>query len=181
MPKAAPVSACTEPGAASFWVFGNVKAKEQTGEAPNYNKDSIKVLDLSNCTGLTSIGSYAFVGSGLTSIDLSNTNVDTIRQGTFAYCYNLTEVKLPKVLATIQEGSSGSSAFQNCDRLENITFYNVPTIGAQVFRNLNTSGLTVYYPSSWDSDDNNFLENLIGQLYEGGLVEGTYPLAPLGF
>ena len=30
----------------------NEKAKEQTGEAPNYNKDSIKVLDLSGCMNL---------------------------------------------------------------------------------------------------------------------------------
>ena len=127
MPKAAPVSACTEPGAASFWVFGNVKAKEQTGEAPNYNKDSIKVLDLSNCTGLTSIGSYAFAGSGLTSIDLSNTEVTIIPHGTFLLCDQLAEVKLPKGLKTIAgtyEHDNG--AFEQCDGLTEITFYNVP-------------------------------------------------------
>ena len=176
MPKAAPVSACTEPGAASFWVFGNVKAKEQTGEAPNYNKDSIKVLDLSNCTGLTSIGSYAFVGSGLTSIDLSNTNVDTIPHDTFADCYDLANVKLPKGLETI-EGSRGLGstygAFERCDVLEHIYFYTVPKIedgafAGVIYDNDPAGTLTIHYPSSWD--DNGKLERLKAALSESGLT-----------
>ncbi|WP_158099683.1 leucine-rich repeat domain-containing protein [Faecalibacterium sp. An58] len=159
-----------------------MKAKEQTGEAPNYNKDSIKVLDLSNCTGLTSIGDYAFAGNDLTSIDLSNTEVAIIRYGTFSACDELTEVRLPKDLKTIEDGASGSSAFQNCNSLKHIYFYNVPTIGAQVFRNLNTSGLIIYYPSSWNSDGNSSLNTLKQRLGDnGGLTEGTYTLTPFTY
>ncbi len=134
---------------------------------------------------LTSIGIYAFEScSNLTSIDLSNTNVDTIRYGTFVYCGELAKVKLPRVLKTIADGAYDSSPFQNCEGLREITFYNVPTIGGQAFRNLNnTSGLTVYYPSSWDSASLELLKQQLGD--NGGLMEGTYTLTsftyPLGF
>ena len=52
------------------------------------------------------IGDGAFAASGLTCIDLSNTQVTTILHDTFAGCHDLANVKLGKDLATI-EGSGG--------------------------------------------------------------------------
>ena len=162
----------------------NEKAKEQTGEAPNYNKDSIKVLDLSGCMNLTSIGNpgdvygsgafqgceslktvilptslesigrYAFYGcSSLTSIDLSNTSVDTIRHSTFAFCHGLTEVELPMDLATIEGDTGGTStygAFERCDGLKHIYFYSVPKIGLAAFYGVITDDrtLTIHCPNN---------------------------------
>ena len=144
-----------------------------------YNNSSIKVLDLSGCTNLTTIGQSTFERcSNLTSIDLSNTKVTTIPHGTFLQCYKLAEVKLPKNLETIAgtyEYDNGP--FERCKGLREITFYNVPTtIGKNAFYGVNASGLTVYYPSSWDSAGNNSLNTLKQQLAQGGLAEGTYTL-----
>ena len=101
--------------------------------------------------GLTTIGDGAFAGSGLTWIDLSNTQVTTILHDTFASCHDLANVKLPKDLATIEgSGGIGSTygAFEFCDGLTDITFYNVPKIGTGAFNGVKASGLTIYCPSS---------------------------------
>ena len=58
--------------------------------------------------GVNTIGSYAFWGSDLTSINLPN-SVTTIQKHAFAYCYDLVNVTLGNSLTTI-----GEDAFQFC-------------------------------------------------------------------
>ena len=106
----------------------NKKAGEQTGEAPNYNKDSIKVLDLSKCTGLQSIGNPgdypgAFQGcSQLTKVTLPRT-VTTIGAGAFQSCSNLTSINLEDTKVKTIE----NNAFTDCTSLETVTLPNTVT------------------------------------------------------
>ena len=156
--------------------------------------DSLEEINLSGCTKLKSIGVGAFAYSGLTEINLGNTQVDTINDTTFYNCSGLKTVKLPAKLTTIGNsafwgcsklteidlsntkvntigdsaflGCSGLGtvklpasleeiddwAFFNCSALKKIYFQSVPTIGGEfAFHGVNESGLTVYYPSSWDN------------------------------
>ena len=120
---------------------------------------------------LTTIGQSAFEGcSSLEEIDLSNTKVDTIPSGTFAYCYNLTEVKLPKDLKTIKGAGDYNGAFQFCGGLTDIYFYGavVPKIDGGAFDGViledRTTTLTIHYPSSWN------IEVLQKQLEIGSLT-----------
>ena len=145
----------------------------------SYNNSSIKVLDLSGCTNLTTISQSTFERcSNLTSIDLSNTNVDTIPHGTFLLCDQLAEVKLPKDLETIAGTDENyNGAFEQCDGLTDITFYSVPTtIGKNAFYGVITDDrettLTIHCPSSCN------IEELKIQLEIGGLVEENYDLDP---
>ena len=89
--------------------------------------------------GLREIRLKAFFGSGLTSIDLSNTSVSIV-DGVFEECKNLKSVKLPDNLKEIPENlfkgcillsdieipsrveNIGSSAFYGCKSLKGIIF-----------------------------------------------------------
>ena len=180
------------------------KTLKTIGESAFDGCTSLTSIDLSGCTSLTTIDWGAFFGSALKSIelpeslttigpsafegcsslkeiDLSNTKVDTIRQGTFSQCGQLTEVRLPKDLKTITEGQSGADAFQYCEKLKHIYFYNVPEIGARAFDGVAANNLTIYYPSSWDSDGSNFLELLKQQLGDSGLWAWPYTLKPAAY
>ena len=122
------------------------------GTLPTYafdNCTSLTSIDLGN---ITTISSYAFRYSGLTSVTIPNgcTKIDT---WAFAYCSSLTSVDLGSGLQTICEyafyesGVSGTVAFpepfqivkdfafMNCNGLEEITFNsNIDlTIGRQAF------------------------------------------------
>ena len=142
------------------WAFGNCTSLEE--------------INLSDCINLQTIGNRAFwYCTSLTSIDLSNTSVTTIPYGTFAYCHNLTEVRLPKDLTTI-EGSTLDSyyngAFAYCRGLTDIYFYGtvVPEIRDGAFDGVilegRTTPLTIHYPSSWN------IEALQKQLEIGSLT-----------
>ena len=77
----------------------------------SYNNSSIKVLDLSDCKNLTSIGTEAFQN-----------------------CKKLTTVTLPKSLESI-----GTSAFEGCEKLTTVTLpSSVTTIGGGAFRYCNS-------------------------------------------
>ena len=153
--------------------LGNCTGLATIGDGAFQSCTSLESITLPE--GLTTIGDGAFAASGLTWIDLSNTQVTTILHDTFAGCHDLANVKLPKDLATIEgSGGIGSTygAFEFCYGLTDITFYSVPdTIGTNAFAGVNESGLTVYYnPSTCN------IEELKNQLEIGGLAEGTYTL-----
>ena len=82
----------------------------------NYtDKNSIKVLDLSGCAGLTSIGDSAFEGcEKLTTVTLPN-GLQSIGTEAFQYCSQLTKVTLPESLESID-----NLAFAGCESLTSI-------------------------------------------------------------
>ena len=58
---------------------------------------------------LNSIGEYAFESTTLTTVDLSNTQITSLPEGSFYDCEQLSDVKLPKALTNI-----GDRAFSGC-------------------------------------------------------------------
>ena len=81
-----------------------------------YLNDNL-VTDLVIPNGVESINSYAFTGSGLTSVTIGD-SVTSIGNGAFSYCYSLTSVTIGKNVSSI-----GYGAFRNC-ALESVTFKN---------------------------------------------------------
>lgn len=65
---------------------------------------------------LTSIGEWAFEGTTLKTVDLSNTHITSLSTGSFYNCTQLSDVKLPKTLTDI-----GNNAF-SCSVIASITF-----------------------------------------------------------
>ena len=72
-----------------------------------------------NEAGVTSIGDYAFEDCTEcpTSMDLSQTELDSIGEWAFSYCSGLTSVTFPEGLTSI-----GNKAFFNCSGLASVTF-----------------------------------------------------------
>ena len=78
---------------------------------------------------VTTIGSGAFSGSGLTSVTIPN-SVTTIENSAFEECSSLTSVTIPNNVTTI-----GSGAFRSCTSLTSITIPNsVTTIRDYAFK-----------------------------------------------
>ncbi|MBR6062316.1 MAG: leucine-rich repeat domain-containing protein, partial [Spirochaetales bacterium] len=91
-------------------------------------------LDLSQCTGLTSVGSSAFYNcTGLTRITIPD-SVTSIGSGAFSYCSSLTSIEIPNSVTSI-----GSGAFRGCSGLTSIT---IPFVGDKP----HTSTDTYQYP-----------------------------------
>lgn len=79
-------------------------------------------------SGLTHIGSYAFVNNGsLTSVKMGE-NVSSIGEGAFSNCSNLTAITLPDAFSVIPEGQFSGTNFQFV-KLGN----NVKSIGKNAF------------------------------------------------
>ena len=110
-------------------------------------------LDLSQTTGLTSIGERAFDGcSGLTSMEIP-ASVTSIGRSAFSGCSGLTSVEIPASVTSI-----GEHAFYGC------------------------SGLTVYYQGElarWCEGDWTYLMYFCDILYiNGELVQGDLVIPP---
>ena len=88
-------------------------------------------LDLSETTGLTSIGEWAFSGcSNLTSVTIP-AGVTEIGDRAFSGCSSLTSVTIPDGVTTIGDG-----AFVDCRSLTSVTIPDgVTEIGCDTFRN----------------------------------------------
>ena len=96
------------------------------------------IVDLSQCTILTTIGSYAFYNcNNLKAIDLSQcVALETIGDRAFNTCSKLKTLSLPASLTTV-----GDKAFENCRSLTAITSLATvpPTLGTDVFANVDKS------------------------------------------
>ena len=78
--------------------------------------------------GVTTIGTYAFGGTGITSVTIGS-NVTSIGNSAFESCKNLTAITIPNSVKSI-----GNHAFNSCTALASVTFGNgVTTIGDSAF------------------------------------------------
>lgn len=73
------------------------------------------ITELTDAPLLTSIGSSAFSGAKLKTVNLSNSPLSSIGDGAFSSCTELTKVILPSLSYTI-----GSYVFQDCSKLKHI-------------------------------------------------------------
>lgn len=106
----------------------------------NFNAKSFTNLFPPN---LTSIGSNAFSGSGLTIVNLTNTLVSTIDVNAFANCIKLKYVYLPTTLTSLGLGS-----FVGSTALEVVVFYGTNVFGSTIangYFNSGSSKLKIYY------------------------------------
>ena len=107
-------------------------------------KPTAKVnLDLSEATGLTTIGNYAFEGCrGLTSISIPS-SVTSIGGDAFKDCSGLTSISIPEGVTTI-----GAGAFEGCSELTTVTMKATtpPELGYGVF-NGTAGNLQILVPS----------------------------------
>ena len=114
---------------------------------------------------MTSIGSGAFSNSGITSIDMSNTQITVLKYMTFFNCDNLTEVKFPNNLQTIEY-----ECFRMCDQLHHIEFPDsITSIGNYAFESCTQLYSLQFGPSYQYS----FLGNNVFS-YCGALTEVIY-------
>lgn len=89
-------------------------------------------------TTLTSIGEYAFEGTQLKTVDLSNTQITRLPNGSFYNCQQLNDVKLPIALTDI-----GERAFYQ-STIASITFPPfLEKIGAWAFQNAHFKNVVI--------------------------------------
>ena len=89
---------------------------------------------------VTSIGSFAFYGSGLTSVTIPN-SVTSIGEDAFGYCSGLTSVTIGNLVTSI-----GEDAFYNCSGLKVLTCLapNPPACDINAFTGIDKSKCTLY-------------------------------------
>lgn len=123
---------CKYIGVGAF--YGNVELSSvslnrnltEVREAAFYNTGLVKAT---LPRSLKSIGDYAFMGTLLTSVDLSTTNVESIGKSAFANVTGMTELKLSSDLKTI-----GDYAFFNCQSIKTLEIPDsVTKIGENAF------------------------------------------------
>ena len=117
---------------------GNYSNGSYTGKIYNANANAEIILDMSEVTGLTSIGDWAFQGcTGLTSVTIPD-SVTSIGAYAFWDCTGLTSVTIPDSVRSI-----GGSAFSDCTGLTSVTIGNgVTSIGDEAF--CDCTGLTSF-------------------------------------
>ena len=72
--------------------------------------ENLTTLTIPANSDLTTIGSYAFEGTGLTELDLSNaSSLNNIANGAFGSCGSLTKVTLPSSIRTVPTGAFNGS------------------------------------------------------------------------
>ena len=90
---------------------------------------------------MTEIGNYAFNGSGISSLDLSATELSSIGDFCFGGCSSLTTIDLPSSISYI-----GNGAFYYCVGLKEIVCraIKVPDLYVDTFTGTNPDEITLY-------------------------------------
>ena len=167
--KVAELITSLESGEYNIAVTGEITDVSAIKTALQSNENAKISLDLSQTTGLTSIGNYAFMYcSSLTSVNIPD-SVTSIGNGAFSGCSSLTSVNIPDGVTSIANTtfcgcssltsinipdkvtSIGIAAFGECESLTSITIPNsVTSIDKDAFRRC--SNLTaIAIPDSVDS------------------------------
>lgn len=126
-----------------------------------------------NMPNLTSLGSYAFMSTAISSIT-SLGSITTIPdgntsqgKGVFSSCTSLTSATLPNTLTYI-----GHSAFQSCSLLSSINIpSSVTAIGGLAFRQCSLAGI-LNIPQNITLNSATFLGNQFTKIIFGGDVAG---------
>ncbi|MBP0973324.1 MAG: leucine-rich repeat protein [Oscillospiraceae bacterium] len=101
--------------------------------------------------GLISIGSSAFMGSTIVTMDIPD-SVDSFGSWAFCECENLTSVKLPKYCKELPH-----CMFSDCPKLDDVIIPSaVETIGYNAFTNTGLTSVTI--PGSVKKIDTSFTE-----------------------
>lgn len=127
---------------------------QSIGTSAFTSQSGITYVDMSSCTGLTSIGNSAFKGDeSLTSVTIPN-SVQSIGEYAFGYCSGLTTVNIPTSLTSLGEWafydcssltgsvviptgvtSIGENTFNGCSGITSVSVLgNVSSIGVGAFR-----------------------------------------------
>lgn len=96
--------------------LSNVKLNEGCTTLGHHVFKNCPLAEVTFPNSLTSIGEWAFEGTTLKTVDLSNTHITSLSTGSFYNCTQLSDVKLPKTLTDI-----GNNAF-SCSVIASITF-----------------------------------------------------------
>lgn len=96
---------------------------EKIGASAFVNVPTIEVL---NSEKLTSIGNYAFRGTGVTTVDLPK--LESLGTGAFEKCASLTTVSMTNLESVL------ANTFKNCTALNEVDMPNVTSIGNYAFQ-----------------------------------------------
>lgn len=108
--------------------LSNVKLNEVCTTLGHHVFKNCPLAEVTFPNSLNSIGEYAFESTKLNTVDLSNTQITSLPNGSFYNCEQLSDVKLPKALTNI-----GDRAFCN-STIASITFPpSLEKIGAWAF------------------------------------------------
>lgn len=106
---------------------GAMENYQASNSAP-WNSFAAEITSIVMETGVTSIGSYAFVSCGVTSINIPN-SVTSIGDLAFCDCINLTAISIPESVTSL-----GNTVFSGCTSLATVEIPNsVTSIGDGVF------------------------------------------------
>lgn len=124
---------------------GNMVSWVSSDKVP-WNKYKSQITSLVIGDGVTSIGSYAFMGcANLASVNIPESVTD-IQMNAFAMCVSLKEVTLPASLTTL-----GRDAFLKCNSLAKVTFLSATTKIVGSDTTLGNSGSVVIYVPAGNS------------------------------
>ncbi len=103
--------------------------KMTIGDKAFYNCPKLTTINLGTCVG--SIGNYAFSGSAITNVTISD-SVTSIGEYAFMDCKSLTTIDIRNGITTLP-----ASCFQGCSAITSITLPStLTTVNAEAFQNL---------------------------------------------